>query len=113
MTKRGIAKTVALAITESCGVAGQEWSVDEPQSSRVRASNLVKNGYVLAGDPYEWGGRGVVATILMEPRGGQGDCQIPLEYYGEGMDVSFKASERLGDAYIEFVNPAVACVYPA
>ena len=38
--------------------------------------------------------------------------QLPLDYYGGGILVAMKASNELKDAFIEFVNPAVACVYP-
>ena len=112
-----IAFEVALAITESCGVAGQSYSEDDMQDANTRAKNLTSKGgkygpYIVAGDPYGWADD-AVATILMEPKGVSGDCVIPLDYYGNGMDVSFKASDKLKDHHIEFVNAAVAVVYPS
>ena len=114
---KDIAFKVALAIAESCGVAGQSYSEDDMQDARTRAKNLTSKvgsygPYIVAGDPYGWS-ESAVATILMEPKGVSGDCVIPLDYYGDGMDVSFKASDKLKDYHIEFVNAAVAVVYPS
>lgn len=107
---------IALAITQSCGIAGQSYSDNDPQDAKTRAKNLTSNvgkygAYIVDGDPYGWADN-AVATILMEAKGVSEDCVIPLEYYGSGMDVSFRASEKLKGHYIEFVNAAVAVVYP-
>lgn len=108
---------VALAITQSCGVAGQAWSVDDMQDAETRAENLTRElgkygAYIVAGDPYDWA-EGALATILMEAKGTKGDCNVPLDYYGDGMAVAFRASERLDGCHIEFVNAAVAVVHRA
>jgi len=78
-----------------------------------RAQNLLDVGYVHEGDPYGWGGEMATATILMEPKGCPRDCPPPMDYYGNGMEVGFEASARMGTHYIEYINTAVACVYPA
>jgi hypothetical protein len=80
---------------------------------RQRSQNLIDIGYVVGGDPYGWGGKHSIATILMEPKGGRPDCEPPMDYYGDGMEVSFRASDFLKTHYIEFINAAVACVYRA
>jgi len=105
-----IAKRVALALAKANPYAGMSFSKEEKETVEERAENLLRLGYVEAGDPYEWS-PGALATIYMEPRGGPGDCEIPLEYWGSGMEHSFRASEILGDSYIEFVNAAVAAVH--
>jgi hypothetical protein len=77
-----------------------------------RAQNLLDVGYVHEGDPYGWGGDMAAGTILMEPKGCPKDCPPPMNYYGNGMEVGFKASALMGTHYIEYINTAVACVYP-
>ena len=118
MSEKPIEQRVAEAIVKHSWRAGQAWSETEPQTEEERAENLLRpigkyKAYIVGGDPYEWGGNSAVATILMEAKGTKGDCEVPLDYYGNGMDVSFKASAELGDHYIEFVNPGVAVVYPS
>ena len=113
-----IERRVAEAIVKHSWRAGQAWSVTEPQTEEERAENLLKGcekygPYITAGDPKGWSSGASVATIYMEPRGTDGDCEVPFDYYGTGMDVSFKASAELGDHFIEFVNPGVAVVYPS
>lgn len=105
-----IAKRVALALAKANPYAGMSLEKDEKETVEQRAENLLRLGYVEAGDPYEWS-PGALATIYMEPRGGPGDCNIPLDYWGSGMEYSFKASNILGDCYIDFVNAAVAAVH--
>lgn len=110
----GFAKRVAVALVEASPKPGRR---TENDTNEERAENLLRSGtygaYVVDGDPNEWGGVGAVATIYMEQKGDKGDCRVPLEYYGDGFDVAFTASDFLGDYYIEFVNAAVAVVYPA
>ncbi len=106
-------KTVAAAICRVDKRAGQAHEATEQQSIEARAENLLRDGpygpYIADGDPGEWGGPGTLATIYMEPRGGSGDCTLPLDYYGNGLDMSCAASNLLpGHAFIEFVNAAVA-----
>tara|TARA_R100000963_G_scaffold33118_1_gene25220 strand:+ start:117 stop:467 length:351 start_codon:yes stop_codon:yes gene_type:complete len=113
-----IERRVAEAIVKHSSRAGQAWSVTEPQTEEERAENLLRptgryKAYIVGGDPYGWVDGNAAATILMEPKGTKDDCEIPLEYYGNGFDVSCKASEELGDHHIEFVNAAVAVVYPS
>jgi len=96
--------------------AGCRWGrLDSPETKAERVANLLRKGpygvYVATGDPHGWGGGGAVATIYMEQKGGEGDCIMPLDYYDSGMEFSIDASDLLKDAYIEFVNAAVACVY--
>ena len=118
MSEKPIEQRVAEAIVKHSWRAGQAWSVTEPQTEEERAENLLKGcekygPYIVAGDPNEWS-RGVsVATIYMEPRGTKGDCEVPLDTYSDGFDVSCKASAELGDHYIEFVNGGVAAVFPS
>jgi hypothetical protein len=81
-----------------------------PLSLEQRAKNIIALGYVSLGDPYGWS-RGAAGTILMEPKGGRHDCPVPLDYYGDGLEVSLRAAEHMDPYYIEFVNTAVACVY--
>jgi len=110
----GFAKKVALALVKASPKPGRR---TENDTDEERAENLLRSGkygpYVADGDPHEWGGGGAVATIYMEQKGDKGDCAKPLDYYGDGFDVAFTASDYLGDYYIEFVNAAVAVVYPA
>lgn len=103
----GIEKRVALALAKANSYAGY---TKEGETVEQRADNLIRCGYVVEGDPGEWS-EGALATIYMEPNGGPGDCGIPLDYWGRGMEHSFKASGYLGDCYIEFVNAAVAAVH--
>jgi len=110
------ARMVAEAICKVCRRAGQAWDAERHQTVAQRVENLLRDGpygpYIADGDPHEWGGPGTLATIYMEAKGDDGDCMIPLEYYGDGMLVSIEASALLpGNAYIEFVNAAVAVVY--
>jgi hypothetical protein len=111
-----IAKQVALAIAAVSDRAGKTHGVTG-ESVETRANNLLKTHgsygpYIKAGDPGGWGGGDALATICMEPIGVPGDCGVPLEYYGDGMSVSIHASARLKGMFIEYVNPAVACVHP-
>ena len=109
-----IAQQVANAIVRINSSAGQSWDTEAPQSNKVRAENLLREGkhgaYIVEGDPYGWAS-GAVATILMEAKGGDGDCIVPLDYYGNGMEESMQASDYLDGIYIEFINAAVACVF--
>ena len=106
---------IATAIARVDRLAGAR--CDEPNSVKVRAKRMIDCGYITAGDPYEWSNSGgAVATILMECKGGAGDCEPPFDYWGEyrkgGVDAACEASNRLKRHYIEFVNAAVALVYP-
>ena len=47
----------------------------------------------------------------MEQKGTEGDCVVPLNYYGDGMTVSHFASGNIEGGYIQFVNAAVAVVH--
>lgn len=114
-----ISEKVARAIVGKSRLSGCliDGFFDDTEEERVQ--NLLRNGkygaYIIDGDPYDWGGSNAVATIFMEQHGGDGDCFIPLDYYGEdgedGFTVASKASEVLGEYWIDFINPAVACVY--
>lgn len=107
---------VAIAIVKASDTAGKTFGV-EGESIATRVANLLRDGpygpYIADGDPQEWGEGRALATIYMEQKGGDGDCHLPLDYYEEGFEVAAKASDLLGDYFIEFVNAAVACVYPA
>lgn len=107
---------VATAIVEACSRAGRTFDAEHAESDATRIANLLRDGpygpYIADGDPQEWSEGRAVATIYMETKGGKGDCHVPLEYYEDGFDVSAKASELLAGHYIEFINAAVACVYP-
>ena len=112
-------KKVATAIVKASKRAGRTFGVDG-ESNAARVANLLRDGtygpYIADSDPQEWGGGSAVATIYMEQKGGAGDCFLPLDYWGEeqepALDVAAKASDLLPGHYIEFINAAVACVYP-
>lgn len=120
-----ISKRVALAIASVSKSAGQSYkykSVDKNgnkrdfQSENTRVENMLRVGpygaYIVDGDPQGWGEGEALATIYMEPKGGDNDCIMPLDYYEtRSFDVASRASEILGNCYIEFINPAVACVF--
>ena len=95
------------AVNPSAGMTS-----DGPNDIPTRVTRLLTGTqygvYIAPGNPNGWGDSKTVATIYMEPKGD--GVAPPLEYYGNGMDVSFYASQKLGDAYIEFVNAAVAVV---
>jgi len=108
-----VARDVALAICRVNPDAGQPVGEEEPVSSEERAENLLRGTrqfgpYIEDGDPKGWGG---VVFICMEQHGGDDDCGVPLEYWGNGMHHSLEASALLDDHYIEFVNAAVAVVH--
>jgi len=114
------ARQVATAIVASCPRAGRTFGA-AGESPEQRVENLLADrppygAYIVEGDPHGWGEGGDVApavTIHMEPKGLAGDCELPLDYYGSGCEVAGSASDRLpGLYYIEFINAAVACVYP-
>ena len=108
---------IALALVGVNPEAGRATRDDDPAgvddiTLTTRARRLVRDGYVLAGDPYDWaGGYAPVATILMEFMGG-GKCTPPLDYYHGGIEQGMRVSDLLGDCYIEQVNPGVALVWP-
>jgi hypothetical protein len=117
---KALAKKVAIALATVNPIAGQDYDqlCMDPQSISVRAENLLRDreygNYVRPSrDSDDWGGEGARVIISMEPGGGKNDCVIPLDYYGNGMAHSCKASDILGDFHIEFINPGVAAVYPA
>lgn len=105
-----IAERVALALAKANPSAGAGYT-EEGETVEQRAENLIRCGYVVEGDPGEWCDGDSLATIYMEPNGGAGDCMVPLDYWDRGMEHSFKASNYLGDCYIEFVNAATAAVH--
>jgi len=107
---------VAMAICHVNPQAGQAYEVREKQSVIQRAKNLLADheyGAFILTAKDDRGGWAPTASVIirMECRGGKGDCQPPLDYYGSGMEHSLEASARLPDAYIEFINAAVAAVY--
>jgi|TARA_R110000824_G_scaffold3224_1_gene14920 hypothetical protein len=125
MSKKKYARRVAMALCKANTLAGIPWEGEhfEEETSKClltltqRAENLLKEvgsygAYVVEGDPSQWSG-GSLCTIYMEPKGGPGDVLMPLDYWGTGFEVAERASDILGDVYIEFVNPAVAAVWEA
>ena len=114
MSKR-IAKKVARALATSNPLAGQSHDVEKPQSISQRAANMLADvgmygPYIAPGDPYGWS-HGALATIFMEPKGGKGDCVMPMDYWADGYAVAERASDLMDGYYIEFVNAAVAAVW--
>jgi len=113
--KKITAKDVALALAKASISAGQAFGAHEQQSVEERAENMLRVGphgaYVSDKDPGGWAPSAPV-IIYMETKGGEGDCYKPLDYYGDGFEVAFKASELMDGYYIEFINAAVAAVYP-
>ena len=108
-------KMVAEALATVNSRAGQACAVERQQSISTRAANLLRpvGPYVVAAadDPGRWAPDAHV-IIYMEPKGTRDDCELPLDYYGDGLDVSMRASDRLpGGHYIEFINAAVAAVW--
>ena len=130
MSKKKYARRVAMALCKANPLAGIPWEgehFDEETSKCLltltqRANNLLGEvgsygAYVVEGDPGQWSG-GSLCTIYMEPKGGPGDVLMPLDYYSEcpernAFDVAARASDILGDVYIEFVNAAGAAVWEA
>ena len=123
MSKKKYARRVAMALCKANTLAGIPHEHFEEEASKCpltltqRAENLLKEvgsygAYVVEGDPSQWSG-GSLCTIYMEPKGGPGDVLMPLDYWGTGFEVAERASDILGDVYIEFVNPAVAAVWEA
>ena len=125
MSKKKYARRVAMALCKANPLAGIPWEgehFDEGTGKCLltltqRANNLLKEvghygAYVVEGDPSQWSG-GSLCTIYMEPKGGPGDVLMPLDYWGTGVEVAERASDILGDVYIEFVNAAVAAVWEA
>lgn len=126
--KKITARMVAEAICRVSSVAGYAYdrlgADGPPQPLAERVENLLRprppyGAYIVDGDPHGWDASGrTPVTIYMEQIGGEGDCMLPLDYYGEetgedGFEVSAAASALLpGSAYIEFVNAAVAVVVP-
>mgnify|MGYP003659001858 CR=1 FL=1 len=120
--QKRVAKMVAKAIAKVSPLAGQAFcDSDKIQSVTVRAANMLREVdghgvYIAPGDPHGWSHDGALATIYMEPKGGHGDCIMPLDYYGEygpAADmVVDKAREHMAGYWISFVNPGVAVVYP-
>ena len=111
-----VAKKVARALAKVNPRAGQSYSVEKPQSITQRAENMLAEvgsygPYIVAGDPYGWSMGTPLATIFMEPKGGEGDCVRPLDYYHGGFGVAERARALMGKYYIEFVNAAVATVW--
>lgn len=113
-------RVVATAICRASARSGRTLDeLDRPvgrETLEERVENLLRErppygAYVVAGDPCTWAGGRALATIFMERIGGPGDCELPLDYWGDGMEVSLRASRLLpGGAFIEFVNAAVAVV---
>tara|TARA_Y100000593_G_C4158768_1_gene260923 strand:- start:158 stop:514 length:357 start_codon:yes stop_codon:yes gene_type:complete len=110
-----ISYKVARALVSVCDEAGLVGEDISAESLESRAQNLLKETpygvYIAEGDPHGWARGDALATIYMEQKGHKGDCGVPLNYYGDGTEVAYRASELMGDLYIEFVNAAVACVY--
>lgn len=108
-------KIVARAIADALPGAGQPHDVIKPLSAAKRAKILIDLGYVR--EPV-WDTSAIV-EIGMEPRGGEGDCGAPLDYYCGGFDDSCKVSDLLTAEktgakrgwYIEFYNAGVAGVW--
>jgi len=97
---------LALAFTKACPVAGRRYKEGEDAGPEARARNLIKAGYILAGDPHEWAGNGTpIATIYCERHGGPGDCEPPADYYGRWPVID------LHDLYWEWNNAALGHVW--
>ena len=117
MSTKPIEQRVAEAIVKHSQLAGQAWSVAESQTEKKRAQNLLQGRgkygpYIVAGDPYQWSRGLAAATIYMEPRGTQDDCEVPFDSHSDGfLSLAEAVSATLGDHYIEFVNAAVASVF--
>jgi hypothetical protein len=117
------ARRVAIALCKANRMAGIPYGCEDFDEAGActltidqRADNILREkrfgAYVVEGNPNGWGD-GDLCTIYMEPHGGEEDCIMPLDYYGDGFEVAERASTLLGDLYIEFYNAAVACVYHA
>jgi hypothetical protein len=111
------AHTVAEAICRVSPKAGQSCAVQQAQTVEQRVENLLRyrdgyGMYIEDGDPKGWGGGRALVTIYMERIGGADDCELPLDSWGNGMEVGLRASQLLpGEHFIEFINAAVACVF--
>ena len=108
-------KIVARAIADALPGAGQPENVAKTLSAPKRAKILIEQGYVRES---VWD-TSAICEISMEPRGYEGDCGQPLDYYSGGMEDSIKVSGLLTEAktgepygwYIEFYNAGVAGVW--
>jgi hypothetical protein len=111
--KNNISYQVATALVAVNKCAG---NATDDETTEDRVQNLLRQGpygaYVVDGDPSGWGHGKVLATIYMEQKGGHNDCGVPLDYHGHGGEHACRASQLLDGMYIDFVNAAVACVYP-
>ena len=74
------ADKVALAIAKVSRIAGHCHDA-EHNDAHSRAMRLRRLGYVVDGDPQEWGGGAAVATVYCEQLGGFDDCEPPMSYY--------------------------------
>ena len=108
-------RIVARAIADALPGAGQPSNVDKTLSAPKRAKILIEQGYVRES---VWD-TSAICEISMEPRGYEGDCGQPLDYYCGGDDAAGKVSdlltrEKTGAPYgwfIEFYNAGVAGVW--
>lgn len=96
---------LALAFAKVDPLAGQDCKACTGQPAADRAANMVRMGYVKAGDPGEWGSGSAVATIYSEPMGGEGDCQPPADYHGRWPVI------QLAGLWWEWQNCAVGLVF--
>ena len=116
--KKKIAKQAALAFATVNSLAGQLFAVNETQSVEERAANLLNPdvgfgpyAYIVAGDPLGWGNGLAMTTILCEQKGGNNDCYPPMDYW-DSYTIALAAAHKMGSYYIEWVNAAVAVVFP-
>ena len=105
------ADKVALAIAKVSRIAGHAHDADY-NDAHSRAMRLRRLGYIVDGDPQEWGNGAAVATIYCEQLGGPDDCEPPMSYY-RNYGVSFDATSllRADGLLLEWVNAAVLCAF--
>ena len=97
---------IALAFARANHLAGIPTGRLAARSDEERARNMIAAGYLKAGDPGKWiKGKSVpLATVYGERRGGEGDCEPPIDH-----------DERwpvlAGDLWWEWHNAALGHVY--
>jgi len=89
----------------------------EAAMSLFGANKAEAENYIVApkDDPGQWAPR-ALAIIYLEPdmRFPEDTACIPdaLDYYGKGFDNSLTLADKAGTGFVEYINAAVAAVWP-
>lgn len=112
--KKPTVEEIALAFAKADKLAGLSCTpFDKAETEEQRAANMIRCGYIVAGDPGGWADGGeAIASIFCEQRGGDDDCIPPADYYAEFGRQWAEIGEHLPGFYWEWVNAAVGLVWP-